>query len=172
MIVQANSHLGFYCRDLDRSVKFYEEILGCREKFSLYYGDMIPEDPEDLPKMPEEVRTKLDAVRDVRWIVYLEWKDGYFIELFNELDAWKENPFDPEKYGYTHFSFVVDDIHAFYQELIGKGAGDCIDIVPQLNCDHTWALWFHDPDGNRIEVHQYTDRSFQVVGRNGSGKAF
>ena len=146
--------------------------MGCREKFSLYYGDMIPEDPEDLAKMPEEVRTKLEAVRDVRWIVYLEWKDGYFSELFNELDAWKENPFDPEKYGYTHFSFVVDDIHAFYQELIGKGAGDCIDIVPQFNCDHTWALWFHDPDGNRIEVHQYTDRSFQVVGRNGSGKAF
>ena len=41
-----------------------------------------------------------------------------------------------------------------------------IDVKPKLNCDHTWALWFHDPDGNRIEVHQYTERSFELIGRN------
>ena len=43
MIVTANSHLGFNCKDLDRTQKFYEDVLGCREKFSLYYGDLIPE---------------------------------------------------------------------------------------------------------------------------------
>jgi len=34
MIVQANSHLGFVCHDLDKSVKFYEDVLGCREKIT------------------------------------------------------------------------------------------------------------------------------------------
>ena len=38
MIVTANSHIGFNCKDLDRTQKFYEDILGCKEKFSLYYG--------------------------------------------------------------------------------------------------------------------------------------
>ena len=76
--------------------------------------------------------------------------DGYFIELFHEVDAHMDNPYHPAKFGYTHFSFVVDDI----------------EVTPQLNCDYTWALWFHDPDGNRIEVHQYTHRSFQKIGRN------
>ena len=30
MIVQANSHLGFVCHDLDKSVQFYEEILAAK----------------------------------------------------------------------------------------------------------------------------------------------
>ena len=166
MIVRANSHLGFVCHDLDRSVNFYEEVLGCREKFSLYYGDMIPKDPEDLKQVPPDVLARLEELRNVRWIVYLEWMDGYFIELFHEVDACQENPYNPRNYGFTHFSFVVDDIHKFYSELIGKGLEGIIDVTPQLNCDKTWAMWFHDPDGNRIEVHQYTERSFQRIGRN------
>ena len=52
------------------------------------------------------------------------------------------------------------------KELIEKGEEDIIDVKPQFNCDHTWAMWFHDSDGNRIEVHQYTKRSFELIGRN------
>ena len=166
MIVQANSHLGFVCHDLDKSVQFYEEILGCKEKFSLYYGDMIPPAAEERAQIPPEVMARLEKLKDVRWIVYLEWMDGYFIELFNEVDAHIDNPYNPANYGYTHFSFVVDDIQAFYQELIEKGEEDIIDVKLQFNCDHTWAMWFRDPDGNRIEVHQYTERSFELIGRN------
>ena len=166
MIIQANSHLGFVCHDLDRSVQFYEEILGCKEKFSLYYGDMIPPTAEERAQIPPEVMARLEQLKDVRWIVYLEWMDGCFIELFHEVDAHIDNPYNPANYGYTHFSFVVDDIQAFYQELIEKGEEDIIDVKPQFNCDHTWAMWFRDPDGNRIEVHQYTERSFELIGRN------
>ena len=166
MIVQANSHLGFVCHDLDKSVKFYEDVLGCREKFSLYHGDMIPPSLEERAKVPPEVMARLEELKDVRWIEYLEWMDGYFIELFHEVDARIDNPYHPAKFGYTHFPFVVDDIHAFYQELLRKGLEDAIEVTPKLNCDHTWALWFHDPDGNRIEVHQYTQRSFQKIDRN------
>ena len=25
-------------------------------------------------------------------------------------------------------------------------------------------MWIHDPDGNRIEIMQYTDESFQITG--------
>ncbi len=25
-------------------------------------------------------------------------------------------------------------------------------------------MWVHDPDGNKFEIMQYTDKSFQVVG--------
>ena len=166
MIVQANSHLGFVCHDLDKSVRFYEDVLGCTEKFSLYYGDMIPKNPDDLAKVPPKELARLEKLKDVRWIVYLEWMDGYFIELFHEVAAHIDNPYNPANYGFTHFSFVVDDIQAFYQQLLDKGLKDAIDITPQLNCDHTWAMWLHDPDGNRVEVHQYTERSFQIIGRN------
>ena len=80
-------------------------VLGCREKFSLYYGDMIPPTPEERAKVPPEVMARLEKLKDVRWIVYLEWMDGYFIELFHEVDAHMDNPYHPAKFGYTHRSF-------------------------------------------------------------------
>ena len=166
MIVKPNAHLGFNCKDLDRTQKFYEDVLGCREKFTLYYGDLIPyDDPERLAQMKPEDVEKLEKIKDVRWIVYLEWMDGFFIELFNELDAHVDNPYRPENYGYTHYSFVVDDIQAFYQELIDKGAGEYIDILPGPSIDKNWTMWFHDPEGNRVEVHQYGPDAFQIKGR-------
>ena len=165
MIVTANSHLGFNCKDLDRTQKFYEDVLDCREKFSLYYGDLIPKEPERLAKMSAEDLAKLEKVKDVRWIVYLEWTEGHFIELFNELDAHVDNPYKPEHYGFTHFAFVVDDIKAFHQQLIDRGAGEYVDIEPGPCIDNNWSMWFHDPEGNRIEVHQYGPEAYQLHGR-------
>lgn len=165
MIIKPNAHLGFNCKDLDRTVRFYEDILGCTEKFSLYYGDMIPDDPAERAEMDQEFLRKISEISSVRWIVYLEWQDGFFIELFNEVDAHINNPYDPAHYGFTHFDFVVDDIHAYYQELIDRGAGEYIDLTPRFQVDRSWTMWFHDPEGNRIEVHQYTEDSMQLVGR-------
>ena len=28
MIVQTNAHIGFVCKNLEKSIKFYEEVLG------------------------------------------------------------------------------------------------------------------------------------------------
>ena len=166
MIVKANSHLGFVCKDLEKSIAFYRDILGCKEKFTLYYGDMIPREKEKRNQMPKDLFEKINKIKDAKWIVYMEWLDGYFIELFNEVDAHRENPYDPANYGFTHFSFVVDDINDFYQDLLNKGAQGYIDILPQFTADQNDSMWFHDPDGNRIEVHQYGEHSFQIYGRN------
>lgn len=166
MIVKPNAHLGFVCKDLDRTQKFYEDVLGCREKFTLYYGDLIPEDdPERLAAMDPEDLKRLKEIADVRWIVYLEWSEGFFIELFHEVGAHVENPYDPEKYGFTHYDIVVDDIHAFRQQLEERGAAGCIDIEPGPSVDRNYTMWFHDPEGNRIEVHQYGPEAMQLVGR-------
>ena len=131
MITKANVHLGFNCKDLERSVKFYKEILGCREKFTMYYGDLIPKDPQRQAKIPEKLLEEWKAHKDVKWFVYMEWMDGYFIELFNTYTAYVDNPVDSAKnYGYTHFAFLVDDVKAFYEELIKKGGKEYIDRVP------------------------------------------
>lgn len=166
MIVQANTHLGFNCKDLEKTKKFYTEILGCTEKFVLNYGDLIPDTPERLAKMDPQLLAKLEKVKDVPWLVYLEWIEGYFIELFNELDAHLDNPYNPENYGYTHFAYVVDDIHAYYQELLDKGAGEYIDIVPGPSIDRNFCMWLHDPEGNRIEVQQYGKFAMQKIGKS------
>lgn len=165
MITKANVHLGFNCRDLEKSVKFYTEILGCKEAFTLYYGDLIPDNPEWLAKMDPVRLEELTKLKDEKWIVYLEWADGYFIELFNEVNAYIEIEQDStHNFGYTHFAFIVDDVHEFYNGLIEKGVEDCIELKPEPSIDGNCNMWFHDPDGNRIEVQQYTERSMQITG--------
>ena len=168
MIIQANAHFGIVCRDLERSIAFYREILGMEEKFTLYYGDLIPEDPKMREEIPPERIQELEAVRSVKWIVYMEWMQeqrGYFVELFHELGAHIENLPSKEKYGLNHIDIVVDDIQGFYQELLDKGAEEYIDIKPGPSICRSYTMWIHDPDGNQIEIHQYTPVSMQLVGR-------
>lgn len=146
MRIQQFGHLAFTCRDLDVSLRFYKEVLGLKEKFCLNY---------------EDTNRQVDG--DQRWIVYMEVGDGSFIELFNGRDA--SSPAVPtgEDYNYQHMALIVPDIHAAYNELVEKGAP--VDAAPGLGCDGTWQMWSHDPDGNRIEFMQYTDRSYQLYGR-------
>ena len=65
----------------------------------------------------------------------------------------------PPPAGHPHFCLEVDDIKAAVAELrrrgvqvgeIGKGS------------DRSWQVWLADPDGNRIELHQFTPDSLQV----------
>ena len=98
--------------------------------------------------------------------MYLEWMDGYFIELFNEVTAHVENKPDPvNNYGYTHFAFVVDDMEEFCRMLKEKGGEKYIDLEPQPSLDGNINMWIHDPDGNRMEVQQYTEISAQKTGK-------
>lgn len=168
MIIQTNAHIGFVCKDLEKSIRFYETVLGLKEKFTLYYGDMIPESSEEQEKMTPECLENLRKVKDVKWIVYMEWMQGpagYFIELFNELGAHIENLPSKEKFGINHIDIVVDDIQAYYKELIEKGAAEYIDILPNKAICRGYTMWIHDPDGNQIEIHQYTPESMQLIGR-------
>lgn len=166
MIAKANVHLGFNCKDLEKSVGFYENILECKEAFTIYYGDLIPEDPKRLETIPKAQLEKWESLKAVKWIVYLEWMDGYFIELFNEVTAHVDNKPDPvNNYGYTHFAFVVEDIKAFRQMLKEKGVEECIDVEPQPSIDGNINMWIHDPDGNRMEIQQYTEISAQKTGK-------
>lgn len=166
MIIKANTHLGFNCKYLEKTVNFYKDILGCKEKFTLCYGDLIPKDSKRLDTVSPKQLAEWEKRKDVTWLVYLEWLDGYFIELFNEYTVHVENKIDPKlNYGYTHFAFVVDDIEAYYDYLIEKGAEEYIDIKPQKAIDGNYIMWFHDPEGNRVEVQQYTEHSLQIGGR-------
>ncbi|MDE7245420.1 MAG: hypothetical protein K2O18_15810 [Oscillospiraceae bacterium] len=65
----------------------------------------------------------------------------------------------------NHLDIVGDDIQAFYQDMVDKGGEEFIDILPGTSICRSRTMWFHDPDGNQVEVHQYTDISMQRVGR-------
>jgi predicted enzyme related to lactoylglutathione lyase len=52
----------------------------------------------------------------------------------------------------------VDDLELTVAALRGRG----VEVSnPKLGSDQSWQAWLADPDGNRIELHQYTPKSRQ-----------
>ena len=149
MKVKELGHLAFKCKDLSASEAFYRDVLGFERKFSLKYGDRAD--------------SCYSAPKEREWIVYMQVTDRLFIELFDAENAKEYSLPDRDKFNYQHLALIVDDIFAAEKELREKGAP--VDTPPELGVDNTWQMWSHDPDGNKIEFMQYTDKSYQIVGR-------
>ncbi len=59
---------------------------------------------------------------------------------------------------FQHFCLEVEDIQQTVRELRAHG----IEVSEaKLGQDQSWQAWFSDPDGNRIELHEYTPASRQ-----------
>ncbi|MBR3154748.1 MAG: Gfo/Idh/MocA family oxidoreductase [Lachnospiraceae bacterium] len=163
------SHLGFNCKDLERSVAFYRDILGCSEAFTMTYGDMIDDIRKKAAEKGEKVPfyvTPMEKMRNKKWSVYMRWSDNTFIELFYIPRARRSRVPNPaDDLNYTHYSLEVSDLQAFKRQVLKRGGAPYIDRDIAMGMDNTWVMWMHDPDGNPFEVMEYTDRSYQVVGR-------
>ncbi len=87
---------------------------------------------------------------------YLEFAPGSFIEIFEE-----KNPGPVFNNGITHFCLETRSIDALVEKLSGLR----IPFTPiKTGCDLTRQIWLADPDGNRFEVHEYTENSMQLKG--------
>jgi lactoylglutathione lyase len=166
MKIKQFSHLAFNCKNLEKSVAFYRDILGCTEKFTLRYADIMSAMEENIKergmKPPKALVKYFEKRKDKKWIVYVEFPDGVFVELFDSFMAFIPHKAKNLHYHYQHFSLVVEDIQKAKEELVAKGVRIDTDIT--LGPDFTYQMWIHDPDGNKFELMQYTGKSLQVVG--------
>jgi catechol 2,3-dioxygenase-like lactoylglutathione lyase family enzyme len=84
---------------------------------------------------------------------YLHVGGRGFIELFEGEHA------EPDKrQSYKHFCLEVEDIRAAVVRLRGLGV-EVTDV--KTGSDRSLQAWLADPDGNRIELHQYGPDSKQ-----------
>jgi catechol 2,3-dioxygenase-like lactoylglutathione lyase family enzyme len=84
---------------------------------------------------------------------YLKLGANTFVEVF------EGEPGGPGNI--NHFAIEVDDIDAVLERVKSHGfeAGG-----KKLGADQSWQAWLEDPDGVRIELHQYTADSLQLRG--------
>lgn len=160
MVIKQFGHLSFNCKNLEKSVDFYCNKLGCKQKFCLHYSDFIDTIKTQNIKLPPFVFNMLQKKKDKVWITYLEFADGVFIELFDQIGAVLSHKAGAIHQNYQHFALIVDDIESTKKDLISKGIK--IDIDVSLGVDGTYQMWIHDPDGNKIEIMQYTENSMQT----------
>ena len=86
--------------------------------------------------------------------VYLSVGETTYIEIIKVKEPKSEG-------NMRHFALQVEDVDATRELLISKG----VEVTEkELGIDHTLMVTCHDPNGNFIEFHQYTDRSMQQHG--------
>jgi lactoylglutathione lyase len=145
MGIQSFSHVGVCCSDLERSTRFYTEVLGFTELFTMEMGD--------------EVAATMERDGGIRFESRMLRRDDVRLELLH----WLEPDADGERtrramttFGMTHLCFRVDDIDDLadaaekaggqvhrhtLSELPGAGVGG----------QSVKLLYLTDPDGVRIE---------------------
>jgi catechol 2,3-dioxygenase-like lactoylglutathione lyase family enzyme len=138
-------HTGLTVIDLDRSVAFYRDQLGCsvvmqQEKTGGYLAACVGY-PDASVRM-----------------VHLKAPSGELvIELF-QYTAPDPIPVAPEprRTGNAHLCFLVPDLNATYSRLVEAG----VDFIsPPVEIDTGanaggWGVYLHDPDGITLELFQ------------------
>jgi catechol 2,3-dioxygenase len=125
---QRIAHVVIKVRDLERSRKFYTEILGMQVM-------------KDVPQ--------IGAV-----FLSFNGQDHHEVALF-QVGPQAEGP-KMNQVGLLHFAFRLrneEELQAAYQEFKEKG----VPVTFTVNHGVTKSVYFHDPDGNELEV--YSDNS-------------
>ena len=86
---------------------------------------------------------------------YLAVRDDSFIEVF----LTDQTP-DGKSSAIQHFCLEVDSIDEISDRV--KKAGYAI-TDKQMGSDQSWQAWLTDPNGVRIELHEYTPASSQIT---------
>jgi len=144
-------HTGFTVSDLDRSVAFYRDLLGCeviatQEKEGGYLAAIVGY-PDAHVRM-----------------AHLRVPGGeHVIELFQYLSpAGGRADVEPRNVGASHLCFVVADLQAVYEDLLERGVTSF--VSPPIEVDTGinrggLGIYLRDPDGITVEIFQPPDRS-------------
>jgi catechol 2,3-dioxygenase-like lactoylglutathione lyase family enzyme len=86
---------------------------------------------------------------------------GYYLKFGNDtfLEVFEGKP--GEVGNINHLAIEVDDIDATIDQ-IREAGGEVGD--KKIGADHSWQAWLNDPNGIRIELHEYTEESMQLRG--------
>jgi len=139
MPIRRLTHLGICVSDLERSLRFYRDALGCREVGRLEMGGAATD-------------TLLGLEGSQLRAVYLE-RDGWRIELLAFPQPGSVGPAEPRpmnQLGPTHLSFRVDDLDAACARIEAEGGG--VLAATRMGAASAGAVMAHDPDGTRLEL--------------------
>ncbi len=141
-MIRQLAHLCLMSHQLPAMIAFYRDGLGLPIKFSLKHDD------------------------GTAFGHYFEAGHQSFIEIFDRAGAVKQWGGDSDKLKshvgthFNHLCFEVLGLEEFCAKLEAKGI--TIDRPVTVGMDHSKQAWLKDPDGNVIELMEYTPRSMQL----------
>ena len=149
-MIKQIAHLCLKTSQLERMTGFYRDGLGALVKFRYRRND------------GEVVGT------------YFAFGERTFLEIFDHADAHRrsqsakpleslEEPRDPWLARYNHFCFEVAGLDAYVLLLESRGIAV---TGRKVGNDRSHQAWIKDPDGNLIELQEYTPQSRQLTGED------
>lgn len=140
-------HPALLCNDMDAMKIFYIEVMGFEEAFTLFFDNGEP------------------------WLTYIEITEGQFLELFYKKYP---SPNKTKQRSFHHFCLEVNDMEKTLEMLHSKGVtvyngpvdGQRVMEIPNKNMQPgmcgTLCAFIRDPEGNDIELQEYTKDSMQI----------
>ncbi len=140
-MIRQLAHLNFVTDNLERIIDFYVNKLGMKVKFTL------------------------NNKKDQPFGYYFECGNATFLEFFDQAMA-------AEYWGgqiaslttgtqYRHFCLEVTGLDEYCKKLKSRGV-EVSDI--SMGMDNSRQAWIADPDGNAIELMEYSPSSLQLTG--------
>src|SRR5262245_14605297 len=143
MHVKRLTHLGICVSDIERSLRFYRDLLGCVEVGRL--------------ELDDETTAVFNGFAEVKVrAIYLE-RDGWRLGLIEfPVPGWigPQEPRPMNQLGLTHLSFRVDDLEAVCAGIEAAGGGVLRGTLLARPGLPTRAVMAYDPDGTRLELIQ------------------
>lgn len=149
-MIKQLAHLCLKTSQLERMTAFYRDALGATVKFRY------------LNRAGEPIGC------------YFAFGENTFIEVFDHADAHRrsqntkpfeplEEPRDPWLMRFNHFCFQVEALDDYVRLLESRGV---IVTGRKTGNDRSRQAWVKDPDGNLIELQEYTPLSRQFTGED------
>ncbi len=154
------TQVAFQVKEGMNMLNYYTTGLGFKHVDRLTMGDLAAA-MERNPNVDQRMLMGMKMMGDAPWIDYIEVAPHQFIELFYVNGQQKGEDKDlSDAIGYQHICIEVEDIHAAWDAV--KANGLTPDTEIRLGGDGAYQFWLVDPDGNRLELMQYTKESKQV----------
>lgn len=149
-MIKQLAHLCLKTSQLDRMIAFYCDVLGATVRF----------------RYLNRAGVVIGA--------YFDLGGGTYVEVFDHADAHRrsgstkpleplEEPRDPWLSRYNHFCLQIDGLDAYVTLLESRGVSV---TGRKTGNDHSRQAWIKDPDGNLIELQEYTPQSRQLTGED------
>lgn len=144
-MIQGFSHIGIAVSDLDRSRRFYCDVLGFTQFYEL---DFVANEVAATMEQEGAFKSAMLVRGDIR-IELLHWVDV-------AISGGGKKPMT--ELGFTHLSFRVEDLSELNEAVIAAGGKVLANTVTVLGAADDPAaprlMYLTDPDGTRIELMQ------------------
>lgn len=148
-------------RDEINMQNFYCKGLGLKKAFTLTYG-ALADSLEKAGTVDAKSLAGLKMMGQMPYIDYIEVAPHQYIEFFHCIGSEKKEERDLSKfYGYQHICLEVSDIHKAWDAVIENGIKPDTEIA--LGVEGAYQFWLTDPDGNRLELMEYTSTAKQLL---------